>query len=254
MNAAAHTVFVVDDDASIRRSLGRLLKAAGHPVEAFASADDFLRRDPYEGVGCLILDVRLPGLSGLDLQKLLVEKEYSLPVIFITGHGDIPMSVRAMKDGAVDFLPKPFSDRALLNAIDLAVERCRRDRALHAEIAEIRACAATLTPREREVLGHVVGGELNKQIAAELGAAEKTIKIHRGRVMQKMKARSVAELVRLAARAGIAGGEPAGTRERLRAGPSPDNGKGVREELAEQAGNSSPPPPAPSSPHRTKVP
>jgi FixJ family two-component response regulator len=199
----AHIVFVVDDDASVRRSLGRLLKSAGHPVEVFASAAEFLQREYYAGVGCLILDVQMPSLNGLDLQKALAEQDFCLPIIFVTGHGDIPMSVRAIKDGAVDFLQKPYNDHVLLTAIEQALTRCRQDSAARAEIAEIRTRLATLTPREHEVLCHVITGKLNKQIAAVLGAAEKTIKVHRGRVMHKMKAESVAELVRLAEKAGI---------------------------------------------------
>jgi FixJ family two-component response regulator len=199
-----HLVFVVDDDASIRKSLGRLLASAGHPVEAFASATEFLQREHYEGVGCLVLDIQMPGLNGIELQKALAEKDYCLPIIFITGHGDIPMSVRAMKSGAVDFLPKPFSADVLLKAIEQALARCRQERETRSELAEIKSRLATLTPREREVLEHVVTGKLNKQIAADLGAAEKTIKVHRGRVMQKMKVQSVAELVHVAEKAGIA--------------------------------------------------
>jgi FixJ family two-component response regulator len=205
MPLSPHTIFVVDDDASIRKSLGRLLKSAGHAVEAFASAAEFLHREHFEGVGCLILDVQMPDLNGIELQKALAEKDYCLPIIFITGHGDIPMSVRAMKSGAVDFLPKPFSDDVLLKAIEQALARCRQERETRSEISEIRSRLAALTPREREVLEHVVTGKLNKQIAADLGAAEKTIKVHRGRVMQKMKVQSVAELVRIAEKAGIEG-------------------------------------------------
>lgn len=201
----SHTVFVVDDDASVRRSLGRLLKSAGHPVEIFASADEFLQRQHYDGVGCLVLDVQMPGLNGIELQRTLAQKDYCLPIIFITGHGDIPMSVRAMKSGAVDFLPKPFNDDVLLKAIDQALARCSQERDTRAEVADIRNRLATLTPREHEVLEHVVTGKLNKQIAADLGAAEKTIKVHRGRVMQKMKVQSVAELVHIAEKAGIEG-------------------------------------------------
>ena len=203
MNGPTHIVFVADDDASVRRSLARLLKSAGHAVESFASADEFLQAERREGVGCLVLDVQMPGLNGLELQTALVEKDYCLPIIFITGQGDIPMSVRAMKAGAVDFLSKPFSDDVLLKAVDQALARGRQECETRAEIAEIRSCLATLTPREREVMEHVVTGELNKEIAADLGTAEKTIKIHRGRVMQKMRVQSVAELVRIAEKAGI---------------------------------------------------
>ena len=204
LSDAACTVFVIDDDASVRRSLGRLLRSAGHRAELFASADDFLRREPYEGVGCLVLDVRLPGLNGLELQARLADRDEVMPVIFITGHGDIPTSVHAMKAGAADFLPKPVDDRALLEAIEQALANCRRGMRTRAEVAEIRSRFAALTPREREVLFEMLTGKLNKQIAADLGAAEKTIKVHRGRVMTKMGIRSVAELVRLAVRAGIA--------------------------------------------------
>ena len=203
MNGTPHIVFVADDDASVRRSLARLLKSAGHAVEVFASADEFLQAERREGVGCLVLDVQMPGLNGLELQTALAERGSCLPIIFITGHGDIPMSVRAMKAGAVDFLSKPFSDDVLLKAVDQALARGRQEFETRAEIAEIRSRLATLTPREREVMEHVVTGELNKQIAVDLGTAEKTIKIHRGRVMQKMRVQSVAELVRIAEKAGI---------------------------------------------------
>ena len=205
MSETAHIVFVVDDDASVRKSLGRLLKAAGHPVEAFASASEFLQREYYAGVGCLVLDVQMPGLNGLALQKALAEKDYYLPIVFITGHGDIPMSVRAMKAGAVDFIPKPFRADVLLEAIDQALAKCRQEREDRAEVTDIRSRLAALTPREHEVLCHVIRGQPNKQIASDLGAAEKTIKVHRGRVMQKMKVQSVAELVHIAEKAGIEG-------------------------------------------------
>lgn len=201
--SASDTVLVVDDDVSVRKSLSRLLRSAGHSVEVFASAAEFLQREHYDGVGCLVLDVQMPGLNGLELQTALAEKDYCLPIVFITGHGDIPMSVRAIKSGAVDFLQKPFNDDELLKAIDQAMERCRQERETRAEITDIRKRLALLTPREHEVLLHVVAGKLNKQIAADLGAAEKTIKIHRGRVMQKMKVQSVAELVRIAEKAGV---------------------------------------------------
>lgn len=203
MSETVPIIFVVDDDASVRKSLSRLLKSAGHAVEAFASASEFLQREHYEGVGCLVLDVQMPGLNGIELQRALMQKDYFLPIIFITGHGDIPMGVRAMKSGAVDFLPKPFNDDVLLKAVDQALARCRQERITRAEVADIRSRLATLTPREHEVLQHVVTGKLNKQIAADLGAAEKTIKVHRGRVMQKMKVQSVAELVRIAEKAGL---------------------------------------------------
>lgn len=207
MPLSPHTIFVVDDDASVRKSLARLLKSDGHLVEIFASATEFLQREHYEGVGCLVLDVQLPGLNGLALQQALVEKDYCLPIVFITGHGDIPMSVRAMKAGAVDFIPKPFHADVLLEAIDRALAHSRQERKTRAEVTEIRNRLAMLTPREYEVLVQVVAGKLNKQIGVVLGAAEKTIKVHRGRVMQKMKVQSLAELVRIAEKAGVPGKE-----------------------------------------------
>jgi FixJ family two-component response regulator len=197
------TVFVVDDDESVRKSLSRLLRSAGHAVEIFASAAELLSREHFNGAGCLVLDVQLPGLNGLELQKTLIEKKDFLPIVFISGHGDISMSVRAMKAGAVDFIPKPFSDKMLLDAVDQALLKCRQERESRAEVARIQARFATLTPRECEVLCHVVNGYLNKQIAADLGTAEKTIKVHRARVMEKMKAESLAGLVRMAEKAAI---------------------------------------------------
>jgi len=191
-------VFIVDDDASVRKSLERLIKSVGFKVELFASAEEFLERKPYRGPNCLVLDVRMPGLSGIDLQKELAQKNISLPIIFITGHGDIPMSVKAMKDGAVDFLPKPFDDKNLLSAIDQAIDKDVQRRKEGALKAKIQRRVNTLTPREYEVLTWVITGMLNKQIASKLGVGEKTIKVHRGRVMQKMQVLSVAELVRLA--------------------------------------------------------
>lgn len=198
------TVFLIDDDASVRRALTRLIKSAGYAVQAFSSADDFLRtRSADDGPACLVLDVRMPGLSGLDLQHELRSAEVLLPIIFITGHGDIPMSVRAMKGGAVDFLPKPVQDKVLLDAIDQALERARQDRAARNEIEDIRRRLDSLTPREREVMQMVVRGYLNKQIAFELGTVEKTVKVHRARVMEKMEVKSLAGLVHLAERAGL---------------------------------------------------
>jgi len=191
-------VFIVDDDASVRKSLERLIKSVGFKVELFASAEEFLERKPYRGPNCLVLDVRMPGLSGIDLQKELARKNISLPIIFITGHGDIPMGVKAMKGGAVDFLPKPFDDKDLLSAIDQAIDKDVQRRKEDAVKAKIQRRVNTLTPREYEVLTWVITGMLNKQIASKLGVGEKTIKVHRGRVMQKMQVLSVAELVRLA--------------------------------------------------------
>ncbi len=198
------TVFLIDDDSSVRRALTRLIRSAGYPVLAFASAGEFLENSvPSDGPACLVLDIRMPGLSGLDLQGELQKRDSILPIIFITGHGDIPMSVQAMKAGAVDFLPKPVKDKELLHAIEQALARAGRESAERTEIADIRRRSVTLTPREREVMELVVTGMLNKQIAHELGTVEKTIKIHRARVMQKMKAGSLAELVRIAERIGI---------------------------------------------------
>ncbi|MBN2449521.1 MAG: response regulator transcription factor [Lentisphaeria bacterium] len=203
MNSERATVCVVDDDESMRRSLRRLLLSAGHDVLLFETAAAFLRGYPRSAVGCLVLDVRLPDLSGLDLQREMLERGIVLPIIFITGHGDIPMSVRAMKAGAVDFLTKPFDADHLLSSVDQAVAACRREQAERAAQADVRDRIATLTPREREVLERIVTGMLNKQVAYELGVTEKTIKVHRGRVMEKMGVASLAELVHLAERAGI---------------------------------------------------
>jgi FixJ family two-component response regulator len=202
------TVFLVDDDDSVRRALTRLIKSAGYAVEGFASASEFLEcwRVTNEGPACLILDIRMPGLSGLDLQKELQSANALLPIIFITGHGDIPMSVKAMKDGAVDFLPKPVKDKVLLKAIEQALERAVQERSVHDELDTIHRRLDSLTPRELEVLRLVISGMLNKQIAYQLGTVEKTIKVHRARVMEKMEVQSLAELVRLAERAGIGEG------------------------------------------------
>jgi len=196
-------VFIVDDDASVCKGLERLIKSIDFKVETFASAEEFIQRKTYRGPSCLVLDVRMPGLSGIDLQKELVKKEISLPIIFITGHGDIPMSVKAMKDGAIDFLPKPFDEKDLLSAIDKAIDRDIQRRKQQAEKVKIQRRINILTPREYQVLRWVITGMLNKQIAYKLGITEKTIKVHRGRVMQKMQVVSVAELVRLAEKCGI---------------------------------------------------
>jgi RNA polymerase sigma factor (sigma-70 family) len=198
------TVFVVDDDAAVRKSLVRLLKSAGYRAESFPSANEFLEhwnRDPAPG--CVLLDIQMPGLDGLQLQEKLKGSTHEVPVIFITGHGDIPASVKAMKAGAVDFFPKPFHDEDLFHAIREAIQRDHQARTDRAERASVAERLATLTPREREVMVLVVRGLLNKQIAAALGASEKTIKIHRGRVMEKMKVQSVADLVRAADKIGI---------------------------------------------------
>jgi FixJ family two-component response regulator len=197
------TVFVVDDYAPGRRSISRLLRAAGFAVTAFASAKEFLAQYDPETLGCLVLDLAMPEVSGLELQGILAGKGSLVPIIFLTAHGDIPKSVQAMKRGASDFLMKPVNDEDLLAAVRVAVEKDRVLRREQAELSEIRARLATLTPREREVLEYVVAGKLNKQIAGQLGTVEQTVKIHRAHVMQKMRVQSVAELVRLTQRCGI---------------------------------------------------
>jgi FixJ family two-component response regulator len=205
MNAASPTVFVVDDYAPVRRSISRLLRAAGFAVAAFASADEFLARYDPSVWGCLVLDLAMPTLNGLELQHILAEAGSLLPIIFLTGEGDIPKSVRAMKHGATDFLTKPVDDEELLAAVHAAIEKHRALRRKQTELSEIRARLATLTPREREVLDYVIAGKLNKQIAGDLGTVEQTVKVHRARVMQKMRVRSVAELTRLMERCRING-------------------------------------------------
>jgi FixJ family two-component response regulator len=198
------TVFLVDDDDSVRKALARLIRTAGYEIKTFASAREFIESKPeITAVACLVLDVRLPGLNGLDLQDALRAAKVPIPIVFITGHGDIPMSVKAMKAGAVDFLPKPVRAETLLPAIEQALARASRERAEGAELEDIRRRLNALTPREREVMVWVVKGTLNKQIAFELGTVEKTIKVHRARVMEKMEVGSLAELVRLAERVGI---------------------------------------------------
>jgi FixJ family two-component response regulator len=196
-------VFVVDDDAPMRESLKNLMRSVGLRVEAFASAQEFLRSTCPEVPACLVLDVRLPGLSGLDLQKQMAEGDRDMPIIFITGHGDIPMTVQAMKAGAMEFLTKPFRDQVLLDAIQQALERDRQAREQRAQSEALRRRYRLLTPRERDVLARVVAGLLNKQIAAELGTSEASVKVHRQHVMAKMGAGSLADLVRMADRLGI---------------------------------------------------
>ena len=203
MTAVAPVVFVVDDDPSVRKSLTRLIGSAGYAVEAFASAREFLARQPYAGPCCLVLDVRMPGLTGLDLQEALAAAGRRMSIVFITGHGDVSMSVRAMKGGAVDFLTKPVDAKDLLAAIQRCVARDVQDLGAEARLTEIQERVKTLTRRETEVFARVVTGMLNKQIAFELGISEKTVKVHRARVMEKMRAGSVAELVRLADRVGV---------------------------------------------------
>ena len=198
MNAPAQTVFIVDDDPSFRRSAERLIRSAGYVVESFGTAAAFLGSGRQETPGCLLLDVRLPGLNGLDLQRELGRAGWKIPIVFMTGHGDLPMSVQAIKAGALEFLTKPFREDALLAALRQALECDRTARAQSTQARELRLRYETLTPREREVMGHVVRGLLNKQIAAELGTVEKTVKFHRAHAMRKMAADSVAALVRMA--------------------------------------------------------
>jgi FixJ family two-component response regulator len=201
-------VFVIDDDASVRRALGNLFQSVGLEVELFGSASDMLQSKLPDVASCLVLDVRLPGLSGLDFQTELAKANIHIPIIFMTGHGDIPMTVRAMKGGAVDFLTKPFRDQDMLDAVVKAIERDRARREAGKVIAHLQTLLDTLTPREREILALVSSGLLNKQIAAELGLAEITVKIHRGHIMKKMEARSLADLVRKAETLGIRRNKP----------------------------------------------
>ena len=203
MTELHHVVFIVDDDASVRDALKRLIRSVGLRVELFGSAQEFLQRGRPDVPSCLVLDVRLPGKSGFDLQRELAEANIDIPIIFITGHGDIPMSVRAMKAGAVEFLAKPFRDQDLLDVIQLALERDRATRQREAEIATLRDCFESLTPREREVLPWVVSGLLNKQIADAIGTSEATVKVHRSQLMRKMGAKSLADLVRMADKIGV---------------------------------------------------
>jgi FixJ family two-component response regulator len=206
MTDEAPTVFIIDDNPSARRGLSRLVCAAGMSAEAYGSAQAFLERKHYDGPGCILLDVQMPGLNGLELQEELVKTDYSLPIIFVSGHGDVPMTARAMKNGAVDFLTKPVDRDDLLKAIYESLAMDRENRKALSSKAKFRERLATLTPREYEVMTFVIAGMLNKQIAYELEIAEDTVKIHRGRMMRKMNVESVAELVRLTELAGV---EPA---------------------------------------------
>jgi FixJ family two-component response regulator len=203
MTAAAPLVLVVDDDPSVRKGLSRLLASADYAVEAFASAQEFLAREPYPGPCCLVLDVRMPGLTGMQLQEMLAATGRRMSIVFVTGHADVPTSVKAMKAGAVDLLTKPVDVEDLIAAIQRAVTRDAHERASETRLADLRRRVETLTAREVEVFARVVTGMLNKQIGAVLGIGEKTVKVHRARVMEKMRAGSVAELVRLADEVGV---------------------------------------------------
>jgi FixJ family two-component response regulator len=196
-------VFLIDDDASVRKGVSRLLRSAGYKSEAFESASDFLKREQHAGPACMIVDVRMPGINGMDLQEALIQHRRQEQLVFVTGHGDISMCAQAMKAGAVDFLSKPFRDDELLQCVERALLRSAEERLRTTERKKARELLALLTPREFEVMQLVITGMLNKQIAGELGTAEKTVKVHRGRAMQKLRVTSVAELVRLVEKAGI---------------------------------------------------
>jgi FixJ family two-component response regulator len=200
-------VFVIDDDISMRRALTNLFESVGLKVEAFGSAPELMKTRLPEVASCLVLDIRLPGLSGLDLQSELAKATIHIPIIFITGHGDIPMTVRAMKAGAVEFLPKPFRDQDMLDAVQIGLEQDRNRRKSAGDISKLKASFDALTPREQEIMGYVTAGLMNKQIAGELKVSEITVKVHRGNVMRKMNAKSLAELVRMADALGVRRGK-----------------------------------------------
>ena len=208
MPDANSTVFVIDDDPHLRASVGRLLRSLGLDAQLFASISDFLKSDPPDGPSCLVLDVRLPGESGLDFQRELAAANREIPIIFITGHGDIPMSVQAMKGGAIEFLTKPFRDQELLDAIQLGLSRDRARRENEKALAALRERFESLSPREREIMIQVAHGRLSKQIAGDIGIAEATVKVHRSRLMHKMKARSLPELSRMADKLKLVSEEP----------------------------------------------
>jgi FixJ family two-component response regulator len=196
-------VFIIDDEESVRRSISLLLKSSGYCVEVFSSSEEFINKDKFDGVGCIILDVNLGGKSGLDLQEELLQESFQLPIIFITGKGSIPMSVEAVKKGAINFLPKPFEDQALLQSVEEALILCRKNKSEIEEIKSINSLIGKLSEREMEVFRYVISGMLNKQIAAELNIAEHTVKLHRGKITEKLGVKSVAEMVRFAEKAGI---------------------------------------------------
>jgi len=207
-NVATQTIFLVDDDPGVLKALSRVLREDGWRVETFESAEAFLARSDLDSPGCLVLDVTMPGLDGLELQRRLIEARRLVPIVFVTGQGDIPMSVRAIKAGATDFLTKPVKGEALVAAVRAAIDQATSTRQAQADTAELRQRFAGLTPREREVLEALTAGRLNKQIAGDLGIVEQTVKFHRARVMERMQARTSAELMHIAARLGIAGATP----------------------------------------------